>query len=345
MSGSHSGFIIKEGGGVFKNWKKRWAILNPLAGTLSYFESKEGLDKPLGIVVVRGGTIQTVPKSIKGKNNCFSITSSTKVFFAYVDNEEDLAGWIEALNIVATSSVKGEKAEEERTLNLFNGYIVKLDIDKNWRKKWGLLTSTELLVFKNKTGKEREHTILLKNCTISFPRTSKYFTQTAPITSVTSSSSSGVSVFDSVTSVTSVTSGQTTPTPTSSTSEFTEDFLFFLDEVTDGGTSVRHHIIARTDTEERMWVEQIRLVTLKSSLLHSSTSISHAFPPPPPHTNALRPGVSESEDEDTDSPLPPPPPLPVPPPLPPLPDLPSDLPDLPSIPTSFPSTDPEGEDD
>jgi hypothetical protein len=92
------GWITKEGGGgIFKNWKKRYAILDYQTGTLSYFESNSPNEKPLGIVQVRNSEVKGLLKSTKGKDNCFVIKSGDRTFFAYTENKDEFDKWLSAL--------------------------------------------------------------------------------------------------------------------------------------------------------------------------------------------------------------------------------------------------------
>jgi hypothetical protein len=97
MSLNKEGYLTKEGGSVFKNWKKRYFILDYTAGTLSYFESPKPGEKPLGIVIVRGSTVTALAKTTKGKDNCFVIANNEKSFFAFADSKDDADSWVSAL--------------------------------------------------------------------------------------------------------------------------------------------------------------------------------------------------------------------------------------------------------
>jgi hypothetical protein len=115
----YTGWITKEGGSVIKNWKRRWAVVNSFAGTLSYYEKPEDVSNPLGIVIVRGSTISSVPKNTKKRDFCFSIISLSKKFYAAVDTEEEYNEWIKVLNSAST----GAMIDEQPDVNLDAGVL------------------------------------------------------------------------------------------------------------------------------------------------------------------------------------------------------------------------------
>lgn len=327
---THSGFITKEGGSIIKNWKKRWAVLNPQAGSLSYFENEKDLSRPLGIVVVKGATIARVPKSVKGKNFAFSITSSSKVFYAFVDNEEEEKGWIDALNLASRSNVN-ISLPEDPTFNLFSAWIEKLDTaDKLYKKKWGILNKTGLNVYKNKTVKEIEESIPLNSDSwISFPPKSKYYNSSGSSVFKSSPSSSDSSIFSSASSSSSLSKRASTAPPAGP--EYLDEYLFFIEGISESGAVAKHHIKARTEAELKIWVEQIQLVT-ESSDASSSLTTSIASEPsstpsePSSASTEFSSAPAEPASAASDSPQSPPhadadanvPPVPT--------DLPTDLP-------------------
>jgi hypothetical protein len=93
------GWLTKQGGTVFTNWKRRFFKLDETAGTLSYFESNNPNEKVLGVVVIKGATVAMTDKGEKGKFN-FTIVSRAKdkVFHAYSDNKEEAEDWVKKLN-------------------------------------------------------------------------------------------------------------------------------------------------------------------------------------------------------------------------------------------------------
>jgi hypothetical protein len=102
----YEGWIIKEGGSVFSNWQKRYAVLNSTFGNLSYFAKKEDVEYgviPKNIVEVSGAEIVEVEKKKKGKNYCFCILQPSRAFYAYCEKKEEYDIWVEKLKLVFDS--------------------------------------------------------------------------------------------------------------------------------------------------------------------------------------------------------------------------------------------------
>jgi hypothetical protein len=102
MSFAWSTQVDKEGslrkqGHIVKNWKLRWFILK--GDKLWYFKSKEGLDKPLGEIVLTGSQCMNVSDKIK-KENCFQLTCGydSKVFFIQASTKDVMEAWMKAIN-------------------------------------------------------------------------------------------------------------------------------------------------------------------------------------------------------------------------------------------------------
>jgi hypothetical protein len=92
-----SGWLTKEGGSIFKNWKRRWSVLDPSAGTLTYYETQNTSQKPNGVVLLEGTTVARLAKKAKGKDNCFVITGPDRIFYAFADKKDEADSWVEAL--------------------------------------------------------------------------------------------------------------------------------------------------------------------------------------------------------------------------------------------------------
>jgi hypothetical protein len=92
-----SGWLTKEGGSFFKNWKRRWCVLDPNAGTLTYYETQNTSQKPNGVVLLEGTTVARLAKKAKGKDNCFVITGPDRTFYAFADKSDEADSWVETL--------------------------------------------------------------------------------------------------------------------------------------------------------------------------------------------------------------------------------------------------------
>ncbi|KAK2964258.1 putative PH domain containing protein [Blattamonas nauphoetae] len=170
---SHQGWILKEGGsGIFTNWKRRWAVLDPSTGNLNYYEKEDVTTQPLGVVLIRGSFITECDKKTKKKDNVFVITSAGRTFFAQAESKEDMDTWISKLHQVASSVETVNKKEDKEqgvsdSTSLFAGWLTKeAGSGGKWRKRWFILRPKDLSYYKEKTSTEAQGSVDIRGAKI-----------------------------------------------------------------------------------------------------------------------------------------------------------------------------------
>ncbi|KAK2959225.1 putative pleckstrin homology domain-containing family O [Blattamonas nauphoetae] len=165
---SKQGWITKEGGQLFKNWKKRYAVLDQSQGTLTYFETDKPNQKALGVVSIRGSTIKSYDTKTKGKDNLFMISSAGRDFYAFAETKEEQESWVKSLQDASktdTQSISDQPQTEGNDgspTSLYAGWLTKeAGSAKNWRKRWFVLTPSDLSYFKNKKADDPQGSIPL----------------------------------------------------------------------------------------------------------------------------------------------------------------------------------------
>jgi len=73
------GWLWKEGGGVIKNWKRRWFILKDFC--LYYFEGNKQDHPALGLILILGYTISSFTDS--KRDNCFQVGSPSLFYSSF----------------------------------------------------------------------------------------------------------------------------------------------------------------------------------------------------------------------------------------------------------------------
>eukprot|EP01123_Difflugia_compressa_P010039 TRINITY_DN3554_c0_g1_i1.p1 TRINITY_DN3554_c0_g1~~TRINITY_DN3554_c0_g1_i1.p1 ORF type:complete len:485 (+),score=97.92 TRINITY_DN3554_c0_g1_i1:57-1457(+) len=113
MTATVSGWVTKEGGS-YKNWKKRWMIIE---GTDLAYYKKENKKEKCGIVPLVGSMVSTV--SYKQKKFCFEITTPTRTWHVCANSESDMDRWIKGLNdaIKLGSTLGGVSSSSQGKLN------------------------------------------------------------------------------------------------------------------------------------------------------------------------------------------------------------------------------------
>ena len=95
------GYLTKEGGkGFFRNWKRRWCVLDPDQAALRYYETTDTSKQPNGVVLLEGTEVKTIPKSERGKDNCLMISGPNRTFYAYADSADEINSWVTAIQEV-----------------------------------------------------------------------------------------------------------------------------------------------------------------------------------------------------------------------------------------------------
>lgn len=104
-----SGALVKRGG-VRKNWKSRWFVVDPDRGVLTYFEH-EG-DKPgsvKGTIDLHGATVLDCTDRFEthGKNHCFGLETKGRTYFMSACDPSDCREWSRILGIVIRKITPG----------------------------------------------------------------------------------------------------------------------------------------------------------------------------------------------------------------------------------------------
>ncbi|KAA6379669.1 MAG: hypothetical protein EZS28_024804 [Streblomastix strix] len=152
---SKRGWLNKEGGQLFKNWKRRFSVLDASTGTLSYFETEDTSGKPMGVVVVKGSTVSLLAKDAKKKENCFVISTAERTFFAQAVSRTDAESWVDALKKISADTSdhsKDVKDDENANISLYAGWLHKeAGSGINWRKRFFILTKKKLSYYKDRS--------------------------------------------------------------------------------------------------------------------------------------------------------------------------------------------------
>ncbi|KAK2952377.1 putative PH domain containing protein [Blattamonas nauphoetae] len=171
---SKEGWIVKEGGsGIFTNWKKRWAVLDPVTGNLTYYEKQDTSLQPLGVVLIKGSFVTSCDKKTKKKDNVFVVNSAGRTFYAQAESKEDCDSWIDSLQKVASDIEKPAEEEDgpssavSDTTSLFAGWLTKeAGSGGKWRKRWFILRPKDLTYYKDKTSTEPQGSIQIKGARV-----------------------------------------------------------------------------------------------------------------------------------------------------------------------------------
>ncbi|KAH7828215.1 putative pleckstrin homology domain-containing family H [Monocercomonoides exilis] len=198
-----TGWLTKEGGSFFKNWQRRWCVLDNQRGTLTYYESENTSKKPNGVVLLAGTTVALIAKSVKGKDNCFMISSPDRTFYAFADSASECDAWIAELRKVIESLAKQSdtpaNATEETNdstpddTSLYAGWLTKeAGSGKNWRKRFFVLTKKEMKYYKDRSATEPQGSFPIAGATFVIPPQSYQPTGTRnPFASFLPTSSTG----------------------------------------------------------------------------------------------------------------------------------------------------------
>jgi len=88
------GYLYKTGGakkGIKGKWQRRWFVLSK-----DFFEySKTPAGKTCGVIEIRH--IEDILIDATNKPNSFAIQTSIRTYYMYAANDQDRAGWIDAL--------------------------------------------------------------------------------------------------------------------------------------------------------------------------------------------------------------------------------------------------------
>jgi len=95
------GWLTKQGGS-FKSWKRRYFVLK--AGVIYYYKTEKDTVITGRIDLTSASSVKE--DSTKGKKYLFAVTTSKRTFYVQAEKQEDLQGWITAIE-KSVHSLKG----------------------------------------------------------------------------------------------------------------------------------------------------------------------------------------------------------------------------------------------